>query len=96
MFVIAMIFRFFAVPPAYQHRVLFWGILGALSMRGAMILLGARLVADYNWVLYVFGGFLLLTAVKMLVMDSEPGDPRTNILVRTTRRLFAVTEALSR
>jgi tellurite resistance protein TerC len=57
-----------------------------------MILLGAKLVADYNWVLYVFGGFLILTAVKMLLMDSEPGDPRNNILVRTTRRLFAVTK----
>jgi tellurite resistance protein TerC len=92
MFVIAMIFRFFAVPPAYQHRVLFWGILGALTMRGAMILLGARLVADYQWVLYVFGGFLILTAVKMLLMDSELGDPRNNILMRMTRRLFAVTK----
>jgi tellurite resistance protein TerC len=92
MFVIAMIFRFFAVPLAYQHRVLFWGILGALSMRGAMILLGAKLVADYNWVLYLFGGFLILTAVKMLLMDSEPGDPRNNFLIRTTRRLFAVTK----
>jgi TerC family integral membrane protein len=92
MFVIAMIFRFFAVPPAYQHRVLFWGILGALTMRGAMIVLGAKLVADYEWVLYVFGGFLILTAVKMLLVDSAPRDPRNNLLIRTTRRLFAVTK----
>jgi tellurite resistance protein TerC len=92
MFVIAMLFRFFAVPPAYQHRVLFWGILGALTMRGGMILLGATLVAEYGWVLYVFGGFLILTAAKMLFMDTEKRDPRSNVLIRLTRRLFPVTK----
>ena len=60
-FVIAMIFGFFAVPPIYQHRVLFWGILGALVMRGAMIALGAELIAEFHWILYVFGAFLILT-----------------------------------
>ena len=54
-FVIAMIFGFFAVPPIYQHRVLFWGILGALVMRGAMIGVGAKLIAEFHWILYVFG-----------------------------------------
>src|SRR5688572_19148765 len=63
MFVIAMLFRFFAVPAVYQHRVLFWGILGALAMRGVMIGLGARLIAEFGWVLYVFGAFLIFTAV---------------------------------
>ena len=92
MFVIAMLFRFFAVPAIYQHRVLFWGILGALSMRGIMIALGATLIAEFGWVLYLFGIFLIFTAVKMLFLDSEGSDPRKNIVVRTTRRIFPVTK----
>ena len=68
-FVMAMIFGFIAVPPLYQHRVLFWGILGALLMRGAMIAVGVQLIAGFQWVLYVFGAFLILTAIKMLVED---------------------------
>jgi tellurite resistance protein TerC len=92
MFVIAMIFRFFAVPAVYQHRVLFWGILGALTMRGVMIALGATLIAEFGWVLYLFGIFLIVTAVKMLLLDTEEQDPRHNIVVRTTRRLFPVTK----
>jgi tellurite resistance protein TerC len=92
MFVIAMIFRFFAVPAVYQHRVLFWGILGALTMRGVMIALGATLIAEFGWVLYLFGIFLIFTAVKMLLLDTEEQDPRHNIVVRTTRRLFPVTK----
>jgi len=92
MFVIAMLFRFFAVPAIYQHRVLFWGILGALTMRGAMIAIGTALVSQFAWVLYVFGGFLILTAGKMLFANVEEQDPRNNILVRTTRRLFPTTK----
>jgi tellurite resistance protein TerC len=91
MFVIAMLFRVFAVPAALQHRVLFWGILGALTMRGTMIVLGAKLVAEYAWVLYFFGGFLILTAVKMLFMETGERDVRGNIVIRLTRRLFPVT-----
>jgi tellurite resistance protein TerC len=90
-FVIAMIFSFFAVPPIYQHRVLFWGILGALVMRGAMIGLGAKLIAEFHWVLYVFAVFLILTAIKMLVTKTEHVDPNKNFVVRLTRRLFPVT-----
>ena len=90
-FVISMIFSSFAVPPLYQHRVLFWGILGALAMRGVMIGLGATLIAEYHWVLYVFALFLILTAVKMLFLTSEHSDPNNNIVVRLTRRLFPVT-----
>ncbi|MDZ4782489.1 MAG: TerC family protein [Planctomycetia bacterium] len=90
-FVIAMIFGFFAVPAIYQHRVLFWGILGALMMRGAMIAVGAKLIAEFHWVLYVFGGFLILTAVKMLVLKTEHGAPNLNLIVRLTRRFFPVT-----
>jgi tellurite resistance protein TerC len=90
-FVIAMIFSFFAVPPLYQHRVLFWGILGALILRGAMIALGAKLIAEFHWVLYFFAIFLILTAIKMLVVKTEPADPNKNAVVRLTRRLFPIT-----
>ena len=91
-FVIAMIFGFFAVPSIYQHRVLFWGIAGALLMRGAMIALGAKLIAEFSWIIYVFGGFLILTGVKMLLLKSDGIDPDRNVVVRLTRRLFPVTE----
>jgi len=90
-FVIVMIFAFFAVPPIYQHRVLFWGILGALFMRGVMIALGATLIAEFHWILYVFAAFLILTAIKMLFLKTEHIDPNTNVVVRLTRRLFPVT-----
>jgi len=90
-FVIAMIFGFFAVPPIYQHRVLFWGILGALAMRGVMIALGAALIAEYHWVLYVFGVFLIITGIKMLVLKTDYTDPNQNIIVRLTRRFFPIT-----
>jgi len=90
-FVIAMIFGFFAVPAMYQHRVLFWGILGALVMRGALIAVGSTLVAEYHWVLYIFGLFLIFTAIKMLVLKTEHSDPNLNLVVRLTRRFFPVT-----
>jgi tellurite resistance protein TerC len=91
-FVIALIFAFFGVPPIYQHRVLFWGILGALILRGIMIAVGAALIARFHWILYVFGGFLILTALRMMFMSAEHGDPAKNPLVRLTRKLFPVTE----
>jgi tellurite resistance protein TerC len=91
-FVIAMLFGFFAVPPIYQHRVLFWGVIGALLMRGAMIAVGAALIAQFHWILYVFGAFLILTALKMFLMKSENSDPNDNIVVRWVRRMFPVTE----
>jgi len=90
-FVIAMIFGFLGVPAIYQHRVLFWGILGALVMRGAMIGIGAQLIANFHWILYVFGVFLIVTAVKMLLINSEHGDPNHNVVVRLVRRLMPVT-----
>ncbi|MBK6900672.1 MAG: TerC family protein [bacterium] len=90
-FVIAMIFGFFSVPPLYQHRVLFWGILGALVLRGVMIVLGAKLIAEFHWILYLFAAFLILTALKMLFLKSGHGDPNQNAVVRLTRRLFPVT-----
>jgi tellurite resistance protein TerC len=90
-FVIAMIFGFFSVPPLYQHRVLFWGILGALILRGAMIGAGAKLIARFHWILYLFAVFLILTAFKMLFLKTDHTDPNRNIVVRLTRRLFPVT-----
>ncbi len=91
-FVIAMLFGFFAVPPLYQHRVLFWGVLGALVMRGVMIVVGAALIAKFHWILILFGVFLILTAVKMLFLKSDSTDPSHNIVVRVVRRLFPVTQ----
>ncbi|MRR16794.1 MAG: TerC family protein [Deltaproteobacteria bacterium] len=90
-FVIGMIFTFLAVPAIYQHRVLFWGILGALVLRGAMIALGAKLIAEFHWILYLFAVFLILTAIKMLLLKTEHTDPNKNVVVRLTRRLFPVT-----
>ena len=91
-FVIAMLFGFFAVPQIYQHRVLFWGILGALLMRGAMIALGAQLLQRFTWIIYVFGGFLILTGIKMLLLKSDETDPNRNVVVRLVRRIWPVTE----
>lgn len=91
-FVIAMIFGYFAVPTIYQHRVLFWGILGALVMRGAMIAVGNVLITQFHWVLYLFGAFLIFTALKMLFFKAEHGGPNLNWIVRLTRRFFPVTD----
>jgi len=91
-FVIAMIFAFFAVPAIYQHRVLFWGIVGALLMRGAMIAVGAQLIQRFTWIIYLFGAFLILTGVKMLLLKAGGNDPNKNIVIRLTRRLIPITE----
>ena len=92
-FVIAMIFEHLRVPAKFQHRVLFWGILGALVMRGTMIGLGAQLVSRYHWVLYVFGVFLVYTALKMLWSKAdEAADPDEALVMRLVRRVFPVCE----
>jgi len=91
-FVIAMLFGFFAVPATYQHRVLFWGILGALVMRGLMIGIGAEMIDRYHWILYIFGGLLILTAVKMLLMKTDHADPARNPVLRLVRRCFRVSD----
>jgi tellurite resistance protein TerC len=90
-FVIALIFAFFAVPAKYQHRVLFWGIIGALLMRGGMIFLGAGLIMKYQWILIVFGGFLILTALKMALIKGND-DVSQNIVVRLCKKFLRVTE----
>ncbi|HEX8914273.1 MAG TPA: TerC family protein [Humisphaera sp.] len=90
LFVIAVIFGYFAVPPKFQHRVLFWGIIGVLVMRGAMIGLGAALISRFDWILYLFGAILLYTAYKMMFGGGE-ADPKNNFVLRFARRFFPVT-----
>jgi tellurite resistance protein TerC len=90
-FVIAMIFAYFRVPVQYQHRVLFWGILGALVMRGAMIGAGIAVIQRFTWLIYVFGGLLIVTAVKMMVTSDETIEPEKNPVVRLFRRIYPVT-----
>ena len=91
-FVIALIFSFFAVPRIYQHRVLFWGILGVIVLRAIMIGLGATLVSEFAWVLYIFAAFLIITGIKMLVMGDKEPEIGQNPLVRFLRRRFNVTD----
>ncbi|MFB2594772.1 TerC family protein [Paracoccus sp. p4-l81] len=93
-FVIALIFSFFAIPRAYQHRVLFWGILGVIVLRGIMIGLGAAIVTHYDWVLYVFAVFLILTGIKMLFTDEGDHDLSNNRLLLFLRRHLRVTDGL--
>ena len=90
-FVFALLFSYFAVPPLYQHKVLFWGILGALIMRAIMIVLGAALIAKFAWIIYVFGAFLILTGIKMIVKREEEIHPEHNPLVRWFKKLIPVT-----
>jgi tellurite resistance protein TerC len=89
-FVIALIFGYFRVPAQYQHRVLFWGILGALIMRGFMIAAGAALVHRFQWMLHVFGLFLIFTGIKMLLVSNHEVHPEKNPVVRLARTLFPI------
>jgi tellurite resistance protein TerC len=89
-FVIAILFGFFAIPNKYQHRVLFWGIVGALIMRGAMIGIGGELIMAYQWILIIFGLFLILTALKMALIKSA-SDPARNPIVRLVTKFYPVT-----
>jgi tellurite resistance protein TerC len=91
LFVFILIFGFFRVPAELQHRVLFWGILGALVMRGTMIAVGAALLARYHWVIYIFGAFLVFTGVKMAFGGDSAIEPESNPVIRLVRRLFPVT-----
>lgn len=93
-FVIAMIFTYFAVPRLYQHRVLFWGILGVIVLRGIMIGLGATLIAQFSWLLYIFAAFLIFTGVKMWMMADKEYDVGGSPVLRWIRRRFNVTEEL--
>ncbi len=90
-FVIALIFAYFSVPLQFQHRVLFWGILGALAMRGLMIWLGTELISRFAWMLYVLGAFLVFTGIKMIFAPEEEVHPEKNPFIRLARKLFPVT-----
>jgi len=87
-FVIAIIFAHFGIPKQYQHRVLFWGILGALIMRGVMIALGAVLIAQFQWILYVFGAFLIFTAFKLVRNNDHESTPEEGFVYKLARKLF--------
>ena len=93
-FVIALIFGFFAIPRQYQHRVLFWGILGVIVLRAIMIGLGATLVREFSWILYIFGAFLVITGIKMWWMADHQPDIANNPLLRFLRRHLRVTDGL--
>lgn len=89
-FVIALIFVYFGVPREYQHRTLFWGIMGALIMRGLMIAAGTALIQRFDWIIYLFGALLVYTAIKMLLVKHEDVHPDRNPLVKLARRIYPV------
>ncbi|WP_283135672.1 TerC family protein [Rhizohabitans arisaemae] len=91
-FIFAIIFSYFAVPPQYQHRVLFYGVLGALVFRGAFIAAGSLLIASFAWILYVFGAFLVLTGIRMAMQRNEHMDPAKSRSLRLLRKVIPVTE----
>jgi tellurite resistance protein TerC len=92
-FIFVLVLSYFAVPPAYQHRVLFWGVLGALVMRAAMILTGAALIQRFDWILYIFGAFLVYTGIKMIRSgEGAEVDPGANPILRWVRKIVPVTE----
>jgi tellurite resistance protein TerC len=93
-FVMALIFTYMKIPAALQYRVLFWGIIGAIALRGVMIALGAALVQSFDWIFYVFGGILLVSAARMLRNEEDEYDPGSSILVRLARKVYPVTEKL--
>jgi len=91
-FVIAMLFRYFKVPSTYQHRVLYWGIIGAIVFRGIMIAAGSALVASFDWIFYVFGAILVLTAFKMLFGGDDEVDIEHSRVVRWARKVLPITD----
>ena len=93
-FVFILIFSFFAVDERYQHKVLFWGILGALVMRGIFIFAGVALINRFHWIVIIFGGFLLFTGVRMLFQKETKPDPDKNPVIRFFRKFLPVTDSV--
>ena len=93
-FVIAVIFSAFKVPALYQHRVLFWGILGAIVFRGLMILFGVALITKFEWIIYVFGVFLLYTAFKMLKGNDHEFEPKNSFVFRQIKKVYPITSSM--
>ena len=89
-FVIALVFAYFKVPAEYQHRVLFWGILGALVFRAILISLGVLLVTHFNWIFYIFGLILIYSAIKIITFDDEHADPEKGLVLRLARRFLPI------
>lgn len=92
-FVIILILKYFKVAPQYHHKVLFWGIVGALVMRGTMIGLGAALIAAFHWIFYVFGAFLIFTGIKMAFSSEDDAELEDNFVVKYARRHFRITDS---
>jgi tellurite resistance protein TerC len=90
-FVFILLFSYFKVPEKYHHKILFWGVIGALILRAILIALGAALVSEFEWVIYIFGGFLLITGFKMAFQADEDIHPERNIIIRTFKKMFPVT-----
>jgi tellurite resistance protein TerC len=95
-FVIILIFSYFNVPAEYQHKVLFWGILGALIMRVCFILAGVELIHKFHWLIYIFGSFLIFTGIRFLVQNETKFDPEKNPVVKLVRKVFRVTPAFEK
>ncbi len=93
LFVFLLVFSYFAVAPAYQHKVLFWGIIGAIIMRLAFIEVGVTLLERFHWVFYIFGAFLVVTAIRMAFQRDEKIDPEKNVVLRLFRRFVPVTSS---
>lgn len=93
-FIISLVFSFFAIPRLYQHRVLFWGILGVIVLRGIMIALGATLISNFAWVLYVFAVFLMITGVKMLFIKDQAPDFNQHALMKLMRKHMRITDKI--
>ncbi len=93
LFVFLTIFSVFSVPPKQQHRVLFWGILGALAMRAVFIFAGIALLKEFHWIIYLFGGFLLFTGIKLAVVEHKEPDPKNHWLVRLAKRWLPFTDS---
>jgi tellurite resistance protein TerC len=94
LFVFIMVFSYFNVDTKYQHKVLFWGIIGALIMRAIFIFAGVALIQQFHWIIYIFGAFLIFTGIKMLVQKNEEVSPDKNPLVRLFKRFFPVTDTM--
>jgi tellurite resistance protein TerC len=90
LFVFLLLFSYFRVPSKYQHRVLFWGVLGALVMRVTIIILGTALINRFHWILYLFGAFLVYTGIKMLIQEDEELDPEQSTVVRVLTRFVPI------
>ena len=91
LFVFLMVFQYFNTPAQYQHRILFWGIVGALVLRAIFIITGAALLSNFHWMIYVFGGFLVVTGIKMFLQGDEKIEPEKNPVVRLFQRMIPVT-----